>query len=224
MGQQTPRLRKTVNDNGYTSLLLRSRRVPISRPSLRAPYPGLGELLRSARARRGLALQQVSNETKIPRRYLEALEQDRLEALPGGLYRRAHVRAYAQAVQLDPGLLAQLERDLKASVPIEAVPERPRKRAAAVLTRTRGLIQISLLRAAAYVEQALRKQALYLNTHARNFTSWSQLGGAQTSRRGVQRFQRSQTDSGAEGFGSDPRPHSAHAFGSSESVEPVSKV
>ena len=131
-------------------------------------------MLRSARARRGLALQQVSNETKIPQRYLEAVEQDRLEALPGGLYRRAHVRAYAQAVQLDPGLLAQLERDLKALVPIESVFKRPRKRAAGVLTRTRGLIQIGLHRAAAYVEQALRKQALYLNTHARNFTSWSQ--------------------------------------------------
>ena len=170
---------------------------------------GVGELLRSARARRGLALQQVSNETKIPLRYLEALEQDRLEALPGGFYRRAHVRAYAQAVQLDPGLLAQLERDLKASVPIEAAPERPR-------------IQIRLLRAAAYVEQALRKQALYLSTHARNFTSWSQ------------RVAHSQTRSAEisaithrpwrRGFGSDPRPHSAHAFGSSESVEPVSKV
>ncbi len=135
---------------------------------------GLGEMLRSARARRGLALQQVSNETKIPRRYLEAVEQDRLEALPGGLYRRAHVRAYAQAVQLDPSLLAQLERDLKALVPIESVFKRPRKRAAGVLTRTRGLIQIGLHRAAAYVEQALRKQAQYLNTHARNFTSWSQ--------------------------------------------------
>ena len=122
---------------------------------------GVGELLRSARARRGLALQQVSNETKIPLRYLEALEQDRLEVLPGGFYRRAHVRAYAQAVQLDPGLLAQLERDLKASVPIEAAPERPP-------------IQIRLLRAAAYVEQSLRIQALNLSTHARNFTSWSQ--------------------------------------------------
>jgi len=121
---------------------------------------GVGELLRSARASRGLSLQQVSNETKIPLRYLEALEQDRLEALPGGFYGRAHVRAYAQAVHLDPGLLAQLEQDLKASVPIEAAPERPR-------------IQIRLLRAAAYVEQALRKQARYLSTHARNFTSSS---------------------------------------------------
>ena len=135
---------------------------------------GLGDLLKSARARRGLSLQQVSNETKIPLRYLEALEQDRLEALPGGFYGRAHVRGYAQAVHLDRGLLAQLERDLKASVPIEAAPERPRKRSAAVLTRTRGLIQIRLLRAAVYVEHALRKQALYLSTHARNFTSWSQ--------------------------------------------------
>jgi cytoskeletal protein RodZ len=126
---------------------------------------GLGELLRSARARRGLALQQVCNETKIPRRYLEAIEQDRLEALPGGFYRRAHVRAYAQAVQLDPLVLAQLERDLKASVPIDAVPERPPKRAAAVLIRTRVLIRIGFLQAAAYVKQALREQAL-LRTHS----------------------------------------------------------
>jgi cytoskeletal protein RodZ len=136
---------------------------------------GLGELLKSARARRGLTLQQVSNETKIPRRCLEAIEQDGLAALAGGFYRRAHVRAYAQAVHFDPGLLAQLERDLKAAwVPIEAVLKRPRRRAAGVLTRTRGLIQIGLLRAAAYVKQALRKQVRYLNTHARNFTSWSQ--------------------------------------------------
>jgi cytoskeletal protein RodZ len=135
---------------------------------------GLGELLKSARARRGLTLQQVSNETKIPRRHLEAVEQDRLEALPGGLYRRTHVRAYAQAIQLDPGLLAQLERELKASVPIEVLPGRPRKRSAGMLTRTRGLIQTGLLRTAGYVEQAVRKQAQYVNTHARNFTSWSQ--------------------------------------------------
>jgi cytoskeletal protein RodZ len=140
---------------------------------------GLGELLRSARARQGLALQQVCNETKIPRRYLEALEQDRLEALPGGLYRRAHVRAYAQALQLDPGLvLAQLERDLKALVPVTAVPEPPRKPEAAVLTRTRVLIRIGLVGAVAYVEQALRKQALYLNTLARNFI---QTGSAKIS-------------------------------------------
>jgi len=157
---------------------------------------GLGELLRSARARRGFALQQVSNETKIPQRYLEALEQDRLEALPGGFYGRAHVRAYARAVQLDPGLLAQLERDLKASVPIEAVPERPRKRAAAVLTRTRGLIQIGFLQAAAYVEQALRQQALFLNTHARNLTSWSHQRVAHVHR---------SIRGGAQDF-SDPKP------------------
>ena len=145
-----------------------------SRAQASEHHVGLGALLRSARAGRGLALQQVSNETKIPLRYLEALEHDRLEALPGGLYGRGHVRAYAQAIQLDPGLLAQLERDLKASVKIEAVPERPRKRSDTVLTRTRGMIQIGLLRATAYIEQALRKQAPYLGTHARNFASWSQ--------------------------------------------------
>ena len=78
---------------------------------------GLGELLRAARERRGLTLEQVSHETKIPRKHLEALEHDNLAALPGPFYQRAEIRTYARVVNLDPDVaLARLERGLASSV------------------------------------------------------------------------------------------------------------
>jgi cytoskeletal protein RodZ len=70
-----------------------------------------GDFLRSARERRGLTLQQIANETKIPRRLLDALEHGNLDAVPSGMYQRAEVRAYAKAVGLDQTLaLTEFER------------------------------------------------------------------------------------------------------------------
>ena len=81
-----------------------------------------GKLLRRARERRGKTLQDLSSETRIPRRYLDALEHGHLDALPGGIYRRNETRAYAQAVGLDERLaLSELERALRASTPPEPV-------------------------------------------------------------------------------------------------------
>src|SRR5262245_7979901 len=72
-----------------------------------------GDFLRTARERRGLTLQQISNETKIPRRLLESLEHGDLGAVPAGMYQRAEIRAYAKAVGLDQTLaLSELERAL----------------------------------------------------------------------------------------------------------------
>jgi cytoskeleton protein RodZ len=72
-----------------------------------------GDFLRSARERRGLTLQQIANETKIPRRLLDALEHGNLDAVPGGMYQRAEIRAYAKAVGLDQAVaLTELQRAL----------------------------------------------------------------------------------------------------------------
>jgi cytoskeletal protein RodZ len=72
-----------------------------------------GDFLRTARERRGLTLQQIANETKIPRRLLDALEHGNLDAVPGGMYQRAEIRAYAKAVGLDQALaLTELQRAL----------------------------------------------------------------------------------------------------------------
>jgi cytoskeletal protein RodZ len=84
----------------------------------------IGQFLRRARVRRGLTLQQISDETKIPCRRLEALEQGNLAAIPGGFYARSEVRAYAEMVHVDPNdALARLERALAASAAADAARE-----------------------------------------------------------------------------------------------------
>jgi cytoskeleton protein RodZ len=92
-----------------------------------------GEFLRGARERRGLTLRDVSNETKIPWRHLDAFEHGDLMVVPNGMYRRAEVRAYARAVGLDQKLaLEELEQALVTSVPsspeAEPVPTSTRPR------------------------------------------------------------------------------------------------
>jgi len=83
-----------------------------------------GEFLRDARERRGLTLRDVSNETKIPRRHLEAFEHGDLTVVPHRMYRRAEVRAYAQAVGLDQNVaLAELENALLVSGTEDPEPE-----------------------------------------------------------------------------------------------------
>ncbi len=61
-----------------------------------------GENLRRERELRGIALREIADATKISVRFLQALEQDRLDVLPGGIFRRAFVRQYAKFVGLDP--------------------------------------------------------------------------------------------------------------------------
>lgn len=61
-----------------------------------------GPLLRHAREKRGMSLQQVAATTKISARVLDALERNDPSKLPGGIFSRAFVRAYAKEVGLDP--------------------------------------------------------------------------------------------------------------------------
>jgi hypothetical protein len=65
-----------------------------------------GGRLKAERERRGVALASVSASTKIPLALLQALERNDLSRWPHGIYRRAFVRAYLDAVGLvaDPWL------------------------------------------------------------------------------------------------------------------------
>lgn len=60
-----------------------------------------GETLRRERELRGVSLREIADATKISVRFLEALETDRLDILPGGIFRRAFVREYARYLGLD---------------------------------------------------------------------------------------------------------------------------
>src|SRR5271155_1509809 len=67
-----------------------------------APLETVGQDLRAARLRRGDDLATVSRALKIRRDHLEALEEDRFEALPGRTYAVGFVRSYADYLGLDP--------------------------------------------------------------------------------------------------------------------------
>jgi cytoskeletal protein RodZ len=54
--------------------------------------------LRQAREARGVSLRELSDQTRIARRYLEAIETDDYKELPGGIFNRSFIKAYARAV------------------------------------------------------------------------------------------------------------------------------
>ena len=58
----------------------------------------LGAQLRAARERRNISLRELSDQTRIARRYLEAIEDDNHKELPGGIFNRSFIKAYAKAV------------------------------------------------------------------------------------------------------------------------------
>jgi cytoskeleton protein RodZ len=61
-----------------------------------------GTHLREAREKRGVSLRQIATSTRISLRTLEALENNEIKKLPGGIFSRAFVRSYAQEIGLDP--------------------------------------------------------------------------------------------------------------------------
>jgi cytoskeleton protein RodZ len=61
----------------------------------------IGEKLRLERETRGIALRDISEHTRISMRYLEAIETDDYRRLPGGIFNRSFIRAYAKSVGYD---------------------------------------------------------------------------------------------------------------------------
>ncbi len=77
-----------------------------------------GAYLRQAREQRGISLRQIASSTKISMAALEALERNQVEKLPGGIFTRAFVRAYAAEVGLDP---EETVRKFLEAFPLESV-------------------------------------------------------------------------------------------------------
>jgi len=80
--------------------------------------PSFGERLKREREQRGITLDDICVSTKISTRLLLALEEDRFHELPGGIFNKGFVRAYARHLRLD-------EDDIVAEY-LEASGEAPR--------------------------------------------------------------------------------------------------
>jgi cytoskeletal protein RodZ len=65
------------------------------------PGSAFGPRLRRERERRQISLTSIAENTKISRSLLEALERDDVSRWPTGIFRRAFVRSYAEAIGLN---------------------------------------------------------------------------------------------------------------------------
>jgi len=63
--------------------------------------PTVGERLRAAREEKGLSLEDVAAQTRIPQRHLESLEVADWDKLPAPTYTTGFAKSYASAVGLD---------------------------------------------------------------------------------------------------------------------------
>src|SRR5215472_7122303 len=80
--------------------------------------------LRRARLRRNLDLESISRELKIPPKLLEAIEGEKFDRLPGGVFAKAFVRQYARYLGLDDEeMAAEVQRILQPPLEISRPPE-----------------------------------------------------------------------------------------------------
>ncbi len=67
----------------------------------------IGTTLREARVRRSLTLQQVEEDTKIRVKYLQAMENEDFDVMPGPTYAKAFLRTYSSYLGLDANVMLQ---------------------------------------------------------------------------------------------------------------------
>ena len=61
----------------------------------------IGRVLKQEREERHVSIEELSSTTRIPRKSLECLEEDRFEDLPSGVFVRGFIKAYASAVDIE---------------------------------------------------------------------------------------------------------------------------
>jgi len=89
-----------------------------SMTAVKALEDDFGSRMRHTREQRGVSLREIAEATKISVSALEALERNDISRLPGGIFSRAFVRAYAAAIGIDP---EQTVREFMSQFPHESV-------------------------------------------------------------------------------------------------------
>ncbi|HJQ24952.1 MAG TPA: helix-turn-helix domain-containing protein [Blastocatellia bacterium] len=84
--------------------------------------PTLGEELKRRREERQIALTDISEATRIGTRFLKAIEADNYGVLPGGIFTRSFIRAYAKQVGMDEDEAIALYQQQTAGVSAEPLP------------------------------------------------------------------------------------------------------
>jgi cytoskeleton protein RodZ len=93
------RLRRVVHCQGV--LVKKMTEQPQDPLPSKGTAVSFGERMRREREMRGIKLEEIAESTKIGKRNLVALEQEQFDQLPGGIFNKGFVRAYAKYLGLD---------------------------------------------------------------------------------------------------------------------------
>jgi cytoskeletal protein RodZ len=92
------------------------------------PSTPFGEHLKREREMRGVSLEEISSATRIAPRFLEALENEQWDKLPGGVFNRGFIRAIAHYLGLDEdNLVSEYSLQTKGRPEPGVVPDAPDK-------------------------------------------------------------------------------------------------
>jgi cytoskeletal protein RodZ len=83
----------------------------------------LGTSFRKSRESLHLSIEKIAAETRINPRFLEAIENERFDLLPGGIFNRGFIRSYAVRLGLDPEEAVQGYEKLFRAVEAEPVQQ-----------------------------------------------------------------------------------------------------
>ncbi len=106
----------------------------------------IGERLADARRRLGKSLIEAEQAIRVRAVYLEALEDDRFDSLPGEAYVRAFIRTYAKWLGLDPeDIIKEYNQIHGSSQPPEVSPRQFPQAEQAGAERRRAIMRIVLI-------------------------------------------------------------------------------
>lgn len=132
-----------------------------------ASMGSFGERLQREREMRGITLEEIADSTKIGTRSLRALEQENFDKLPGGIFNKGFVRAYARYLGIDEeqavadflAAAGELEQPLPAPFPREKQVPASSRQGWAVFLSVLGLAAV--LWGGRYIyERSLRPEPL----------------------------------------------------------------
>jgi len=79
--------------------------------------------LKTEREKKKISLHQIAADTRISIRYLQNIEEDRFDDLPGGVYNRAFIKAYCESINMDPQDILKRYDELTAPSLLEKHPK-----------------------------------------------------------------------------------------------------
>ena len=101
----------SIGSNNPARRRLHLREMSLANSDVTETYEGVGAILMNARTALGLDIDRVSNDLRIRRAYIQAIETGNFDSLPGQAYTQGFVRSYAGYLKLDADEILETLRD-----------------------------------------------------------------------------------------------------------------